>query len=139
MTKPLESGITGRIVKFLNSLPRCKAQKLHMGGWTLAGEPDIDCCYRGQTLKLEVKRDPAQEPTKLQYQRLAAWAEAGAVVAVVTSVAEVRELIATLDIAGPAAVAASSCGLRASEPRLPCVGKTWRDHAEAREEFSDGE
>ena len=57
----------------------------------VAGDPDIDACIRGRSLQLEVKR-PGEKPTLLQLKRLEEWRQAGALVGVVTSVAEVRTL-----------------------------------------------
>lgn len=57
-----------------------------------AGEPDIDCCYRGRAVKLEVKR-PGGKPTKLQEATLGKWKAAGAIVGVVHSVEDVKELL----------------------------------------------
>ena len=92
MTK--ESAIVRAILVYLNSLPRCLARKRWGGGMGVAGEPDIDACLAGRSLQLEVKR-PGQKPTALQCRRLEEWRHAGALVGVVTSVEEVRALIAT--------------------------------------------
>ena len=91
MTK--ESAIVKAILKHLNSLPGCLARKRWGGGMGVAGEPDIDACICGRSLQLEVKR-PGEKPTLLQLKRLDEWREAGALVGVVTSVAEVKELLA---------------------------------------------
>ena len=91
MTK--ESAIVKAILKHLNSLPGCLARKRWGGGMGVAGEPDIDACIWGRSLQLEVKR-PGEKPTLLQLKRLDEWREAGALVGVVTSVAEVKELLA---------------------------------------------
>ncbi len=88
-----ESSIVKAILRYLNSLPGCLARKRWGGGMGVAGEPDIDACFRGRSLQLEVKR-PGEKPTLLQLKRLEQWREAGALVGVVTSVAEVKELLA---------------------------------------------
>lgn len=58
----------------------------------VAGDPDIDACIRGRSVQLEVKR-PGERPTALQARRLEEWRRAGAIVAVVHSVAEVRAVL----------------------------------------------
>ncbi len=90
MTK--ESAIVKAILKYLNSLPSCLARKRWGGGMGVAGEPDIDACLCGRSLQLEVKR-PGEQPTPLQRKRLGEWRQAGAIVGVVTSVADVRALL----------------------------------------------
>ena len=90
MTK--ESAIVKAILAYLNTLPRCLARKRWGGGMGVAGEPDIDACLGGRSLQLEVKR-PGQHPTLLQLKRLEEWRQAGAIVGIVTSVAEVKALL----------------------------------------------
>ena len=87
-----ESSIVKAILRYLNSLPGCLARKRWGGGMGVAGDPDIDACLQGCSLQLEVKR-PGEKPTKLQIKRLEQWREAGAIVGVVTSVAEVKMLL----------------------------------------------
>jgi len=88
-----ERAIVKAILAYLNGLPECLARKRWGGTMGVAGEPDIDACIRGRSLQLEVKR-PGEKPTQLQVRRLQEWREAGAVVGVVTSVEEVRSLLA---------------------------------------------
>ena len=90
MTK--ESAIVKAILAYLNTLPRCLARKRWGGGMGVAGEPDIDACLRGRSIQLEVKR-PGQHPTLLQLKRMEDWRQAGAIVGIVTSVAEVKALL----------------------------------------------
>ena len=86
-----ERAIVKAILAYLNSLPGCLARKRWGGGMGVAGDPDIDACIRGRSVQLEVKR-PGERPTPLQVKRLEEWRQAGALVGVVTSVAEVRTL-----------------------------------------------
>jgi hypothetical protein len=58
----------------------------------IAGDPDIDACIRGRSLQLEVKR-PGARLTPLQAKRLEEWRRAGAAVAVVSGLEEVKELL----------------------------------------------
>jgi len=89
---PLESSIVKSILKYLNTLPGCYAEKTWGGPWGNAGRPDIDGCINGQTLKLEVKR-PGGQLTKLQANKLARWKAAGAIAEVVRSVDDVKKII----------------------------------------------
>ena len=88
-----ERAIVKAILAYLNGLPGCLARKRWGGGMGVAGDPDIDACIRGRSLQLEVKR-PGQRPTALQLKRLEEWRNAGALVAVVVSVVEVKRLLA---------------------------------------------
>lgn len=87
-----ERSIVKAILAYLNSLPNCLARKRWGGGMGMAGEPDIDACIGGRSLQLEVKR-PGEKPTELQHKRLEEWRQAGAITGVVTSVADVRDLL----------------------------------------------
>ncbi len=87
-----ERAIVKAILAYLNSLPNCLARKRWGGGMGVAGDPDIDACIRGRSVQLEVKR-LGERPTPLQLKRLEEWRKAGAVVAVVHSVAEVRAVL----------------------------------------------
>lgn len=88
-----ERAIVKAILAYLNSLPGCLARKRWGGGMGVAGDPDIDACIRGRSLQLEVKR-PGEKPTALQAKRLDEWRKAGALVAVVVSVDDVKSLLA---------------------------------------------
>ena len=88
-----ERAIVKAILAYLNGLPGCLARKRWGGGLGVAGDPDITGCLNGRHFEFEVKR-PGEQPTPLQMRRLDEWRRAGAVAAVVTSVAEVRELLA---------------------------------------------
>jgi hypothetical protein len=92
MNRSNEKAIVNALLRFLNSLPQCVARKWWGGGMGIAGDPDIDACIRGRSLQLQVKRSGAK-PTPLQVKRLDEWRRAGAIVAVVSSVEEVRELL----------------------------------------------
>jgi len=88
-----ERAIVKAILAYLNGLPGCLARKRWGGGMGVAGDPDIDACLRGRSVQLEVKR-PGEKPTLLQCKRLEEWRQAGAVVGLVVSVADVRSLLA---------------------------------------------
>lgn len=87
-----EKSIVNSILKYLNSLPQCRAEKTWGGGYGNAGKPDITGCLNGRRFELEVKV-PGGKPTPLQKVTLEQWKEAGAIVAVVHSVEEVKEIL----------------------------------------------
>ena len=91
-----ESSLTTRIIKYLNSLPGCKAEKRHGSQYSEAGAPDINACYRGRSVQIEVKR-PGEKPTRIQLKRLREWQEADAVVGWVTDLEGVKKIIEELE------------------------------------------
>jgi len=92
-----ERAIVKAILAYLNGRPGCLARKRWGGGMGVAGDPDIDACIRGRSVQLEVKR-PGEKPTPLQLKRMEEWRQAGAVVAVVSSVADVKSLLTEVDL-----------------------------------------
>ena len=88
----LERDIVKAILAYLNGLPDGLARKRWGGGMGVAGDPDIDACVGGRCVQFEVKR-PGEKPTALQVKRLEEWHSAGAIVGVVHSVAEVKEIL----------------------------------------------
>lgn len=88
--KPLESSVVRTILRYLRSLPSCKAVKVP--GTYRAGTPDILGCLNGRAFVLEVKR-PGGRATALQEAELSAWKQAGALAGVVRSVEDVRKLL----------------------------------------------
>jgi hypothetical protein len=90
MNNPSEDSIVRAILKYINKLPRCVAEKT-VGNAFKSGQPDITAAVAGRRVELEVKR-PGKDATPLQQRRLSKWASGGAVVGCVHSVAEVRDL-----------------------------------------------
>jgi hypothetical protein len=90
MQTPREESIVRMILKYINSLPRCYAEKTHGSAYT-AGRADITACVGGRRVELEVKR-PGKRATPLQQRFLDRWERSGAVVGTVHSVTEVKEL-----------------------------------------------
>ena len=87
--KPDESVVVRQILKYLNSLDRCRARKVH-GSIYSGGEPDIDCCFKGRSIKIEVKKPGEKVDDKgLQQKILKEWEDAGAISFWVTSIEEV--------------------------------------------------
>lgn len=78
--------------------------KVDYGGWAIkihgnsmnAGEPDIDGCIRGRTVKLELKQ-PGKKPTAIQMLKLRKWAAAGALSGWATTMVEVDALLEHVD------------------------------------------
>ncbi len=80
-------------MKYLNSLDECRAIKVP-GTASRSGEPDIDGCIRGRTIKLEAKRPNGKYgATKLQETILGEWQKAGAITGVVRTVDDVKNLL----------------------------------------------
>lgn len=92
----MEKNIVNSVMKYLNSLPECKAEKRHGSGYGKRGEPDISACYKGQRIEIEVKQ-PGKKPTKLQEKRLREWGKAGAVAVWADKVENVIKLIEHFD------------------------------------------
>jgi hypothetical protein len=89
---PSEKAIVKAVLSYLNALPGCVARKRWGGGYGVAGDPDITGCIRGRHFEFEVKRS-GERPTPLQARRLRDWQRAGALVAVVSSLEEVKDFL----------------------------------------------
>ena len=93
MAKVLESSVVSSIMRYLNGLPRCKAEKL-MGNAFSKNKPDINGCWNGRMFKIEVKADPkGYKATQGQLLELMLWEKAGATTFIAYSVDDVKELI----------------------------------------------
>lgn len=75
--------------------PGAVVRKRHGTSYSTKGDPDLEILFRGVHIECELKR-PGEEPSPLQAHRLEEWRRAGAVVAVVHSVAEMREVMGNL-------------------------------------------
>ena len=91
MKAPLEDSVVRAILKYINMLPRCVAEKTH-GSSYKSGQPDITAVVAGRRVELEVKRPGGGEATPLQKRALEKWASGGAVVGCVHSVEEVKDI-----------------------------------------------
>ena len=89
---PLETSIVRSILRYLNSLMYCRAMKRH-GGRLRGGEADIYGSFHGYHFELEVKRPGIGILTDRQAACLNKWNNEGAISAVVTSIAEVRDVL----------------------------------------------
>lgn len=90
---PLETAITDSILKYLNGLPDCIAEKVH-GSIYQFGRPDINACIQGRSVRIEVKSpDHGNKPSKAQKLDMKKWRKAGAVCFVAYSLADVKRRI----------------------------------------------
>lgn len=87
-----EKTVVNQCLKYLNSLPRVRAKKIH-GGVYMAGWPDVLAVAGGTAVFLEFKRE-GLNATPLQLRELQMWATAGAVAVVVHSLKEVKAALA---------------------------------------------
>lgn len=87
-----ESNFQSAVLKYLNSLPGCRAENVS-GNANQSGRPDINGCYRGRMFKIELKTpDNKNEATKKQRLELRRWMNAGCAVAVAYDMEFIREL-----------------------------------------------
>lgn len=88
----LERAITDKVLKWLNSLDGCVAEKV-WGSAQQIGRPDINGCYKGRSFRIEMKSpDTGYKPSKLQLLNLEKWERCGAICAVCYSIEEVKNL-----------------------------------------------
>lgn len=87
-----EATIVAAIMRYLKTLPNCRAEKTHGGSFGNAGKPDITGCINGRRFEIEVKR-PGNKPTPLQLKTLEEWRQAGALAGVAYNVDDVKEIL----------------------------------------------
>ena len=94
----MERGIQSNVLKYLNSLPECMAENVR-GSASQSGRADINACYKGRCLKIELKdpEDTGYDITQQQSLYLLRWAKAGAVTGTCYSVEDVKNLIRLID------------------------------------------
>lgn len=63
-----------------------------------SGTPDLDGCYRGRSLKWEVKKDEKEQPSSLQRAMLIKWKKAGSCAGVMHDVEHAKMVLDALDI-----------------------------------------
>lgn len=91
-----EADIVSDVINYIRSLPLGHARKVHGDAYTQVGEPDVDACVRGRSVKLEGKTDRSR-PTAVQAQAMKRWRAAGALVGWFRSRADVEALLEHLD------------------------------------------
>ena len=80
------------VLKYLNSLPSCKAINIHGSVYMERGTPDIICCYKGQMYLFECKATKGRLRPD-QILRLQQWHRTGAVVLEVRSLEDVKNIL----------------------------------------------
>lgn len=105
----LEKTIQNNIIGYLQKLPMCTAENVH-GNAFQVGRPDINACYKGRLIRIEVKTpDHGNTPSELQKENLRKWAKAGAVCFVAYSLKEVKQVINELGIRCNLALGCEGC------------------------------
>lgn len=75
---PLETSITGSIIAYIKKIGG-QAEKVK-GDSSASGRPDINACYRGRCLRIEVKTpDNKNKTSKKQNINLKRWTYSGAI------------------------------------------------------------
>lgn len=88
----LESYFQSAALKYLNSLPGCRAENVS-GNANQSGRPDINGCFRGRMFKIELKTpDNKNEATKKQKLELRRWMNAGCAVAVIYDMKTIKDM-----------------------------------------------
>lgn len=102
MARTPEAVVKDAVKKYLTSLPNCWWFMPVSGGFGAHGIPDIIVCYKGTFIGIETKA-PGKEKnvTPLQRMQLDKINHAHGYGRVVSSVAEVRQLIAAIDFLNP--------------------------------------
>lgn len=93
-----ETALQTKVLKYLKSLPECMAENVS-GNASQSGRADINCCYKGVCVKIELK-DPktGYQPTQQQLLYLKRWKKAGATVGVCYSLKDVKRLLEKVDV-----------------------------------------
>jgi len=92
-----ETSLQSAVLSYLNSIPGCIAENVS-GNAAQSGRADINACYKGHCLKLELK-DPTTgyQPSQQQLLYLKKWELAGAITGVCYSVEEVKAILGAID------------------------------------------
>lgn len=98
----LERDIVAAIMRYLKGLPGCFAWKTHGGMYGTAGIPDVVACIGGRFCAFEVKQ-PSGRLTRLQEAALEKIRDAGGVAGKVTSVEDVKEMLADAGVVSASA------------------------------------
>ena len=92
-----ESQLVTQVLAYLRSLDNCWAHKIHGSRYSDAGEPDIDACIAGRTVKIELKM-PGNKPKPVQMASMRRWERSGALVFWATSLDEVMTYLDFVDL-----------------------------------------
>ena len=92
-----ESQLVTKVLEYIRGLPRSHAHKIHGSRYSDAGEPDIDACIDGRSVKIELKM-PGNKPTPVQMASMRRWERSGALVFWATSLDEVLTYLDFVDL-----------------------------------------
>ena len=92
------TGVVAPVLKYLNSIPGCKAINIHGSVFSEHGTPDIIGCINGRMIAFEVKRDAKENLEDIQKWRLCEWIAAGAVVGGVSDVWHAQYILQLMGI-----------------------------------------
>lgn len=94
----MERDIQTAVLRYLNSLPQCIAENVR-GNASQSGRADINACYKGHCLKIELKdpKDKSYGVTAQQKLYLRKWKAAGAITGVCYSVEDVKKLLESIN------------------------------------------
>jgi hypothetical protein len=91
-----ESNLKRQVMRMLSAeFPGAVVRKRHGSVYSTVGDPDVMILYQGIHIECELKR-LGEQPTAIQLHRLEKWRKAGAIVAVIHSVGEMRTLMESL-------------------------------------------
>jgi len=86
---PKETSITEKILSYINSLEGGVAEKVQGTAFS-SGKADINGCYKGRALRIEVKTpDHGNKASKKQVINLMRWEKAGALTIIAYSLEDV--------------------------------------------------
>ncbi len=91
-----ESALVDDLIRRIKSLGGYARKVVAYGPMHSAGEPDIDACLRGRTVKFEAKM-PGNKPTAVQYGAMRRWEAVGALVGWGTSLEQLEDLLSHVD------------------------------------------
>lgn len=91
-----EKQVEQKIVAAIRKLDEARVVKVHGSQMGSGGEPDLDACIQGRSVKIEVKA-PGRKPTPRQLSVLRKWEAAGALAGWADSVPMAMELLTHLD------------------------------------------
>lgn len=94
----LEKNFQAEALKYLNSLPHCRAENVS-GNAKQSGRPDINGCYHGRMFKIELKvPDNKNSASKKQSYELQRWYRAGAAVGVIYSMETLKDMMTSIEL-----------------------------------------
>lgn len=87
-----ESAIVADVIAHIRALPNGYARKVHGGTHGQIGEPDVDACVNGRSVKLEGKTG-RNRPTVPQHESMTRWQATGALAGWFRSVQDALDLL----------------------------------------------